>query len=215
MAALLIGMAVMAILMSVAMPTWNQMVRREKEEELIFRGNQYARAINFYQRKFANASPSNLDILVEQHLLRKKFRDPMSTEKSGEFQLLYLSNSPPSNRPGDSTQPGTTGSPGSTGSALSTRSTGLIAGVASKNTGESIRIYDGKTHYNEWQFVGMQQSSRAGGGGTGGGPAGGRGGAPGGPPGTGPPGSGRQGGGSTFAPSGDGRGVRPPPDRGR
>src|SRR5688572_23954213 len=49
MAALLVAMSVMAVLMSVAMPTWSHMIRREKEEELIFRGNQYARAIGQYQ----------------------------------------------------------------------------------------------------------------------------------------------------------------------
>ena len=48
MAALLVGMAVMAIMLTVAMPTWSQMIRRDKEEELVFRGNQYARAINLY-----------------------------------------------------------------------------------------------------------------------------------------------------------------------
>src|SRR6188474_1066827 len=50
------AMAIMAIVLTAAMPTWSQMIRREKEEELIFRGNQYARAISQYQRKFANAS---------------------------------------------------------------------------------------------------------------------------------------------------------------
>ena len=51
-------MAVMAIVLSAAMPVWSQMIRRDKEEELIFRGTQYARAINQYQRKFASASPA-------------------------------------------------------------------------------------------------------------------------------------------------------------
>ena len=92
MAALLVGLSVMAIMMSVAMPTWSHMIRREKEEELIFRGTQYARAINQYQRKFANASPASLDVLIEQRLLRKKFQDPLSPNKDGEFQLLYLQN---------------------------------------------------------------------------------------------------------------------------
>ena len=50
MAALLVALAVMAVVLSVAMPTWSHMIRREKEEELIFRGTQYARAINQYQR---------------------------------------------------------------------------------------------------------------------------------------------------------------------
>ncbi|MCM3880655.1 MAG: type II secretion system GspH family protein [Vicinamibacterales bacterium] len=200
MAALLVGMAVMAVLLSVAMPTWNQMVRREKEEELVFRGNQYARALNLYQRKFANASPANLDVLVEQRMLRKKFKDPMSTEKSGEFQLLYLSNSAPSGREGNAGQQrqggagqgnsgrgntgqqGNTGQAGSVGAVLSTTPNGLIAGVTSTNKSESIRILDGKKHYNEWQFVGMQQSAQAGAG------AGGTG-----IPGMGGPGAGRQG----------------------
>ena len=38
MAALLVMLAVMAVMMSVAMPAWRQMVQREKEEELVFRG---------------------------------------------------------------------------------------------------------------------------------------------------------------------------------
>ena len=80
----------MAVVLSVAMPTWSHMIRRDKEEELVFRGTQYARAINQYQRKFANASPATLDVLIEQHLLRKKFRDPLSPNKDGEFQMLYL-----------------------------------------------------------------------------------------------------------------------------
>ncbi len=51
MAALLVSIGVMMVLMSVAMPVWRHEVQREKEAELIFRGEQYARAINLYQRK--------------------------------------------------------------------------------------------------------------------------------------------------------------------
>jgi type II secretory pathway pseudopilin PulG len=163
MAALLVGMAVMAVLLSVALPTWNQLIRREKEEELVFRGNQYARAIGLYQRKFANAAPPNLDILVEQHMLRKKYEDPMSTEKDGAFQLLYINNSASSGRQGGAGPTGsTTGQPGTVGNALGTTPTGGIMGVSSKNTGTSIRTLNGKTHYNEWQFVAMQQSTQGG-----------------------------------------------------
>ncbi len=90
MAALLVAMSVMAIMLSVAMPTWSQMIRREKEAELIFRGEQYARAINQYQRKYANQSPANLDVLIKERMLRKKFKDPLSPNEDGEFQLLYF-----------------------------------------------------------------------------------------------------------------------------
>ncbi len=41
------------------------MATREKEAELIFRGNQYARAIGLFQRKFANTSPPTIDVLVD------------------------------------------------------------------------------------------------------------------------------------------------------
>jgi type II secretory pathway pseudopilin PulG len=222
MAALLVGMAVMAIMLSVAMPTWNQMIRREKEEELVFRGNQYARAINFYQRKFANASPANFDILVEQHMLRKKYKDPMSPDKDGAFQPLYINNSSQSARlgsagqagSGSAGQQGSAGQPGSVGTALGTTPTGGIMGVTSKNKGESLRAFNGKTHYNEWQFIAMQTSIQGGAGGPGGraqgAPGGGRG--PGGQgfPGVGQPGSGPQRGGGPQRGSGPG-GAFPPP----
>jgi type II secretory pathway pseudopilin PulG len=188
MAALLVGLAVMAVLLSVAMPTWSHMIRREKEEELIFRGNQYARAINQYQRKFANASPQTLDVLIEQRLLRKKFRDPMSTDEKGEFQMLYLStraggpqattgtgrgaggiSGTPVGGRGAGSGSGVgagAGAPGAVGASYSTEPSGGIVGVASKNTGTSIKIYKEKTRYNEWQFIGMEQSQQAGPGGA-------------------------------------------------
>ena len=42
MAGLIVGLAVMAVLMTAAMPVWKHTVQREKEEELVFRGEQYA-----------------------------------------------------------------------------------------------------------------------------------------------------------------------------
>ena len=177
MAALLVAMSVMAIVMSAAMPTWSQMIRRDKEEELIFRGTQYARAINQYQRKFANASPASLDVLIEQRMLRKKFKDPLSPNKDGEFQLLYLQNQATTGTQGQGQSPTRggsqvasrgagsgaqtgAGSGGSIGPSPSGR--GAIVGVASKNTGQSIKTYKGKDHYNEWQFIGMEMSVQAG-----------------------------------------------------
>ncbi|HKY21521.1 MAG TPA: type II secretion system protein [Vicinamibacterales bacterium] len=190
MAGLLVAISVMMILLTAALPAWSHMIRREKEEELIFRGNQYARAINQYQRKFANASPASLDVLIEQRMLRKKFKDPLSPNEDGEFQLLYLNNEGTSSR---GASPAAAAA-GSVGSSLGTKPTGGIVGVASKNTAQSIRVFNGKTRYNEWQFVGMEQTTQAGGG------AGGRGGA--GSRGSGARGDGRGGDGR----GGDGRG---------
>lgn len=155
MAALLVSMAVMAILLTVALPTWKQTVQREREEELIFCGNQYARAIGAYQRKYANASPQSIDVLIEQHFLRRKFKDPFSPTEDREFQPLY--SSAQTAQGGQSTGIGTpAGTPPASG--------GGIIGVASKSTGLSIRTYNNATHYNEWQFIPLQQTTQAGGG---------------------------------------------------
>src|SRR5512140_3483405 len=87
MAALLVAVAVMTVAMTVAMPVWKQAVQREREEELVFRGRQYVRALQLYQRKFVAAYPPDVDTLVNQKFLRKKFTDPMVED--GKFEVLY------------------------------------------------------------------------------------------------------------------------------
>ena len=96
MAALLVGMSVMAVLMSAPLPVWSHMATREKEEEPIFRGKQYARAIGLFQRKYANTSPPTIDVLVEQRFLRKKYKDPITND---DFQPIYA-NQPQQQGPG-------------------------------------------------------------------------------------------------------------------
>src|ERR1700730_9231693 len=78
MAALLVGLGVMAVMMTVVMPVWKQTAQREKEAELVFRGEQYARAIELYGRKLPGALPPNLDVLVDQKFVRKKYKDPIT-----------------------------------------------------------------------------------------------------------------------------------------
>ncbi len=96
MAALLVGLAVMAVLMSVALPVWRQQARRQKEDELIWRGNQYVRAIRLYQAKFASLPPG-VDVLVDGHFLRKKFKDPITND---DFDLLGAGSGQPGLPPG-------------------------------------------------------------------------------------------------------------------
>src|SRR5262249_17488819 len=150
----------------------------------------------------ANASPPNLDVLVEQRFIRKKYKDPITND---DFQpvlagqaLPGTANSPqnpggrgqtpgstltgmpggtqgpgaqpaspfaPSNSlapsqgmPGQS-GPGTPGQPGTSGRGFSpigtpgAGSTGGIIGVVSKSKDQSIRLYNGRNHYNEWAFI--------------------------------------------------------------
>ena len=85
MAALLVAMSVMAIVLSTAMPVYQTVARREREAELVFRGEQYARAIGLFQRKYGNALPPDVDVLIDQRFLRKKYKDPIT---GGDFQFL-------------------------------------------------------------------------------------------------------------------------------
>jgi type II secretory pathway pseudopilin PulG len=175
MAALLVGMTIMAIFLSMALPAWKTLAQREKEAELVFRGEQYARAIALFQRKYANTFPPNVDVLLNEHFLRKKYKDPMTTE--GEFQVLFA-NQQASAQPGAGTVP-TQGQPNRPATGLSNLQQqqqqqqggrggapigpqGGIIGVASKSTADSIRIYNGHSKYNEWVFVATQVSNRAG-----------------------------------------------------
>src|SRR5579864_3200664 len=101
MAALLVAMSVAAVIMTMAMPVWKQMSQREKEDELVFRGLQYTHALRLFQMKYANASPPNFDVLVEQRFLRKKYKDPITND---DFQPILAGQAVPGTG-----QPGTTG----------------------------------------------------------------------------------------------------------
>jgi type II secretory pathway pseudopilin PulG len=122
MVALLVALSVMSIMLTVALPAWNTAARREKEAELVFRGEQYARALALFSRRVANAAPPNLDVLVEQKFLRKKYKDPITGD---DFEILTPgsviegSATPPGQRPGTQSS-GRAGSGVATGTATGT-----------------------------------------------------------------------------------------------
>jgi type II secretory pathway pseudopilin PulG len=164
MAALLVAMTIMAIFMSMALPAWRTVAQREKEAELIFRGQQYARAIALFQRKYANTFPPNLNVLLDGHFLRKKYKDPMTQD--GEFQLVYANQQASAQPNAGGTVP-TQGQPAPRtttvgGGTSSIGAQGGIIGVASKSTATSLRVYNGHDKYNEWVFVAQQASGRVG-----------------------------------------------------
>jgi type II secretory pathway pseudopilin PulG len=246
MVALLVAMSIIAIMFTVAMPVWKQTAQREKEEELVFRGRQYVHAIGLFQRKFANAYPPNIDVLVDQRFLRKKFKDPITND---DFVPIPVGQG----APGTQTPAGQRGAPGASGQAQRQTQTqapaqtgratgpgigggpggqtaGGISGVTSKSKAQSIRLYNGRGHYNEWAFVYIQQQQAAGAGGAPGSATPGRGGQRGQQPGPFPGGQqpGQRGPGP-FGPGGPGRStggngrfggggvtpIQPPTPRGR
>jgi type II secretory pathway pseudopilin PulG len=86
MAALLVALSVMGILLSVALPVWRTAVQREREAELIFRGEQYAHGIALFSRR-TGGFPTSLNALRDGRYIRKLYKDPIT---NGDFQPVYL-----------------------------------------------------------------------------------------------------------------------------
>jgi type II secretory pathway pseudopilin PulG len=197
---LLGSITVMLIVMGAAVPTWRYIMKNDREEELYFRGDQIARAVERYQKKNGNALPVSLELMVKGHYLRKAYKDPMA--KDGEWRLIHpgealIPGGPPgaspSPRPGLTPKPAATpqiglpGLPGFGGAGGGGQVQGAILGVASTSTDKSLKLMNGRSRYDQWLFLagqprllGGDQGLRIPAGGIGGGLPGGTGGGPGG-----------------------------------
>ena len=86
-----LALAVMIIAMTAAVPTLRTQIQRDRETEMIHRGEQYARAIRKYYRKFGRY-PTRIEELEKTNnirCLRKRYADPMSAD--GAWRLLHQS----------------------------------------------------------------------------------------------------------------------------
>lgn len=198
MAALLVGLSVIGIMLSMALPVWQTAVRREREAELVFRGEQYVQAIELFSRR-NGGFPPNLNVLEEGRYIRRLYEDPMTPE--GDFQPIYFGQPLPGQTPEE--EPG--GPPlsaGTLGQAGAPPGAGPIIGVVSASTEESLRLYNGRGRYSEWAFIAVAATAQAGapgGGAQNPGVPGGAGGAP------GVAGARGRGAGQGIAPQGGGR----------
>ena len=162
--ALLVGMAVASVWMAALLPVWRQQMVREKEADLIFRGQQYARAIFFFQQKNSNNGPQNIDDLVAQHYLRRKWKDPITGD---DFQLVPCGQvaapgqaAPGRGTTGPSTPPQSAPSqaapgraaPAGSGSPSVQIGQGGICGVRSKSNKASVKVYQNQQEYDLWRF---------------------------------------------------------------
>jgi hypothetical protein len=215
-------MAVGAIWMSALLPAWRQQVQRQREEELIFIGEQYAKSIVLYQMKNQGAFPPNIEALVSGHYLRKQWKDPITGE---DFMVIGPAMAPQGPQtPGRSTGPAPSGpqQPGRGGVPAGGVPGGQVmagvSGVRSRSTATSIKIYKNLQQHSLWPFDAPQfyqymnyQPGGRGGPGRGGPQAPGQ-------PGRGGPGQGGPGqGGPGTGRGGDGRGAPAtplPPGRG-
>lgn len=156
----------------IAVPVWQTQIKREREEELIFRGKQFVEAIRIFQTKNPGTFPKSFDELIEEKCLRRLYKDPMTA--SGEWNIILPIQEGPSRsaRPrnrqrsagpegNDRAEPGgrERGEEGgfqkvliAPFSALSSIGNPQIIGVVSSSTAVSIKIYNNQTSYDKWLF---------------------------------------------------------------
>jgi type II secretory pathway pseudopilin PulG len=157
--AVVASIAVMLILMTAAVPTWRYVMKNDREEELLFRGGEIADAIVRFQKKNGNAYPTSLDQLVKGKFLRKLYKDPMTPD--GKWRLVHQGQAiapitpPGQGQGGRGVSTTTTTRPAGPGVATGT-TLGPIIGVASTSTEKSLRVFNGRTQYNEWIFAAGQ-----------------------------------------------------------
>lgn len=85
---LVIVITVMNILVAASLPLWSRVIQRNKEEELRFRGLQYAEAIRVFHNRFQRY-PNRLQELVElePRCIRQLWKDPMTED--GKWGLIF------------------------------------------------------------------------------------------------------------------------------
>jgi type II secretory pathway pseudopilin PulG len=145
----LVLIAVLTVGLLAAVPVWETQVRRESEEELIFRGTQIVDAIKLYQKKFPGQFPASLEDLYKKRFLRRLYRDPMT--RDGRWDIIVRS---------ERQAPPKAGGPPA-GPAqimvvaeanLAAANAGRLVGVVSRSTHASIRIYNDQASYDQWFF---------------------------------------------------------------
>jgi type II secretory pathway pseudopilin PulG len=171
---LIIAIAVLTIMLTAMLPLVSQQIRRDKEEELIFRGLQYAEAIRIFQIRYQRL-PNKLSELVEvkPRSIRQLWKDPMTDD--GKWGLIFQNQGqpintqpegppggPPANRPFGPPPPGDEGDGGQGGTDQNglqiprkgdTVQVGPIVGVYSKSHKKCILIFNGRERYDEWRFT--------------------------------------------------------------
>jgi type II secretory pathway pseudopilin PulG len=82
-------LAVLTISLLAASQSVVTQIRRDREQEMVHRGQQYVRAIRRYYRKFGRypAKIEDLEVSNNIRFLRRRYKDPMNP--SGEWKILH------------------------------------------------------------------------------------------------------------------------------
>lgn len=168
---LVVAITVLNIAVAAMLPLWSTVIKREKEEELVFRGFQYAEAIRVFHQRYQRY-PNKLEELIEikPRCIRQLWKDPMTDD--GKWVLIFqnqpqppLQPQTPSENGGDQKpsdddggqQPGKgddgDGRPQFGPRKGETVQIGPIIGVHSKSGKKSSLVFFGHERYDEWQFT--------------------------------------------------------------
>ena len=142
---LLFAITVLILGLLIAVPVWQTQIQREKEEELIFRGKQYAEAIRLFQMKKPGAFPRTMDELIEEKCIRQLFPDPMT--KDGRWNIILPYSRASAAQKGSLQRVLIVPS-----SMLEGIGNAQIIGVVSASTQKSIKIYNEQESYDLWLF---------------------------------------------------------------
>ncbi len=172
---LMVLVTVLNIAIAASLPAWSAVIRRDKEEELVFRGLQYAEAIRVFQARFQRP-PIRLEELieVEPRSIRRLWKDPLTED--GKWALIPLQG-PPQVQPGElppgmlpqkedpdgRNDPENPEDPEDEGEAEEDGGfggpkkdeiqIGPFKGVHSRSRKSSFLLFNGKDRYNEWHFT--------------------------------------------------------------
>jgi type II secretory pathway pseudopilin PulG len=146
----LFAVMVIGLMLGLAGQTWSQVMQREREEELLFRGDQYRRAIESYYAIGHGGQgnyPRSLDDLLKdprsletKRHLRKLYLDPFTNEK---FELIGAGG----------TVEGESVTAQSIGRIKGVRSTSPLAPFRQDGFPEEYAAFKGASHYNKWEFI--------------------------------------------------------------
>jgi len=163
--AIMMIVTVLTVMVAAVLPLWSAQAQREKEEELISRGFQYAEAIRVFQRRFGRL-PNRLEELIETEprSIRQLWKDPMTEDGAwgvivevpgGGFLAVDSRTGQPLVPPdldGDGV-PDPRPAPPPPPPGGGTVAVGPIHGVKSRASGEAYHLFFELEDYGEWEFT--------------------------------------------------------------
>ena len=133
--AMLLGVAILGATLALTGMTWQTVVQREKETELLFVGEEFRRAIQQYYSAHGRYPRQIADLLkdpsypVTKRYLRKLYFDPITVTK--EWGIVRAPD----------------------GGIMGIYSSSSEAPIKTSGFASKEVDFEGKAHYSEWQFV--------------------------------------------------------------